>query len=496
MRLLFVASECVPFAKTGGLADVLGALPKVLAQRGHEVAVVIPRYKKIETGTTLLPAVRVTLGRDVHSASIQDGRTLDGVRFYFVDYPPFFDRDQLYTVQGQDYPDNAERFALFARAVIELARRVFTPDVIHCHDWQSALVPLFLRHEFAADAGVGRIPVVLTIHNLGYQGVFPADALDRAALPRELFHMEALEFYGQVNYLKGGIVFADYLTTVSRRYAQEIQTPEYGHGLDGILRRRGERLSGILNGVDYEEWSPETDKFLAANYSAANLAGKLECKKDLLGQFQLPTNDLKKPVVGIVSRFAAQKGFDLIAEVADAFLRQNLFLVALGTGEPPYEELFRELAQRFPKKVGVRIAYDNPLAHKIEGGSEMFLMPSRYEPCGLNQIYSLKYGTVPVVRATGGLDDTIEPFDPRSGQGTGFKFSAYSGPALLECLEQALRVYSKDARAWQRLVRNGMQRDFSWNHSAGEYEQLFQRTLRRRKAASSPPPISSRIRAN
>ncbi|MFQ5927924.1 MAG: glycogen synthase GlgA [Terriglobia bacterium] len=484
MKILFVGSECVPFAKTGGLADVMGALPKVLAQRGHEVGVALPRYRKMPPGKPVLPSVTVTLGRNVHFPSIQDGPTRAGVRYFFVDYPAFFDRDQLYTVQGRDYPDNAERFTLFAKAVIELAKRLFIPALFHCHDWQSAMVPVLLRTQYAADPIVSPAAVVQTIHNLGYQGVFPPEVFDSVGLPRNLFHMEALEFYGKANYLKGGIVFSDYLTTVSRKYAEEIQTPEYGHGLDGILRKRSDRIVGILNGVDYAEWSPETDKFLAAHYSAASRAGKQACKKDLLAQFQLPTNDLKKPIIGIVSRFAAQKGFDLIQEVADAFLQNDLYLVALGTGEPTYEELFRQLAQRFPRKVGVRIAYDNALAHKIEGGSDMFLMPSRYEPCGLNQIYSLKYGTVPVVRATGGLDDTIEPFEPRTGRGTGFKFTPYSGQALLACLRQALRVYSTEPNAWQTLVGNGMQKDFSWSASAAAYEKLFQTAVRQQKAAS------------
>ncbi|MBI4461517.1 MAG: glycogen synthase GlgA [Acidobacteria bacterium] len=484
MRILFVSPECVPFAKTGGLADVVGALPKVLVRRGHEVAVVLPRYRAMQPGKPLLPSLTVILGRQAHFPSIQEGPPLDGVHHFFVDYPPFFDREELYTVRGEDYPDNGERFALFTQAALEAARRLFIPDVVHCHEWQSALLPVLLRTQQAADPLLGRVPVVLTIHNLGYQGLFPPEVLDRIGLPWSLFHMEALEFYGKVNFLKGGIVFADSLTTVSRKYAQEIQTPEYGHGLDGILRTRSQRVTGILNGVDYSEWNPETDKFLVANYSASKLGGKLDCKRDLLAQFQLPTNDLEKPVIGIVSRFAAQKGFDLIGEVAASLLRNDLYLVALGTGEPLYEELFRKLARRYPKKVGVRIAYDNALAHKIEGGADMFLMPSRYEPCGLNQIYSLKYGTVPVVRATGGLDDTIEPYDPRTDRGTGFKFSEYAGRALLDCLRQALRLYTTNHRAWQKLILNGMQQDFSWNTSAVGYEKLYQSVAAERKAAS------------
>jgi len=316
------------------------------------------------------------------------------------------------------------------------------------------------------------------VHNLGYQGLFPRQTLAALGLPESLFTMEALEFYGQVNLLKGGLVFADFVSTVSRKYAQEIQTEEYGHGLDGVIRQRAATVTGIVNGVDYSEWSPETDKFLAANYSADKLDGKRACKKDLLEQFRLPATDLKKPLVGIVSRFATQKGFDLIAEVADELMENDLKVVALGTGEPEFEQLFRELAERFPKKFAVRIAYDNALAHKIEGGSDMFLMPSRYEPCGLNQIYSLKYGTVPVVRATGGLDDTIEPFDSRTGRGTGFKFAEYAGEALLDCVEQAVHVYGRNPEAWRRLMENGMRKDFSWNASAADYERLYQQVVK------------------
>jgi len=485
MKILFVTPEAVPFAKTGGLADVTGALPKVLAQRGHEVAVVMPRYRMMEPGKVVLPSVTVSLGRQNHFASIQNGRSVGGVRYYFVDYPPFYDRDQLYTVEGKDYPDNPERYTLFAKVVFELAKRLFTPELIHGHDWQSAMVPILLRTQYAADPVLGQIPVVLTIHNLGYQGVFEPDVLDRVALPCELFTVDGLEFYGKVNYLKGGIVFSNYITTVSRKYAEEIQTPEYGHGLDGIIRTRQDWVTGILNGVDYTEWSPESDKFLAANYSLKSLAGKQACKKDLLTQVKLPTGDLKKPVIGIVSRFAAQKGFDLIEEIADSLLQNDLYVVALGMGEPRYEELFRTLAERFPEKVGVRIAYDNPLAHKIEGGADMFLMPSRYEPCGLNQIYSLKYGTVPVVRATGGLDDTIEPYQPATGRGTGFKFTAYAGQDLLETLRQALYLYTTDRKAWQKLMRNGMQKDFSWDASAAQYEKLYRAVLREKKKATA-----------
>ena len=322
-------------------------------------------------------------------------------------------------------------------------------------------------------------PVVQTIHNLAYQGVFSRDALWRTGLPENLFNVDALEFYGKVNFLKGGLIFADYLTTVSRKYAQEIQTPEYGCGLEGVIQRRGERLIGILNGVDYSAWSPESDSLIAANYSTHNLEGKKACKKDLLETFRLPSQNLEQPLIGIVSRFADQKGFDLIAEVAADLLKEKLILVALGTGEPKHEKLFQTLAEKFVGRIAVKIAYDNVIAHKIEAGSDMFLMPSRYEPCGLNQIYSLRYGTVPVVRATGGLDDTISQFDPKTLQGNGFKFEAYNGKALLESLRQALRVF-REPKAWRALQLNGMGQDFSWKTSAAAYVTIYEAARRSR----------------
>jgi starch synthase len=486
MRILFVASEGLPFSKTGGLADVVEGLPKALVALGHEVGVVLPRYRGTKVSAIVLPSLTIPMGNRLRFPAVADGTLVAGVRYYFVDDPEYFDREQLYGEQGTDYPDNAERFAEFSRAAIETAKHIWPPDVIHCHDWQTALVPVLLRTLYADDLLVRGVPVVFTIHNLGYHGLFPREILGRLGLPENLFHMDALEFYGKVNYLKAGLVFSDYLTTVSRKYAQEIQTPEYGHGLDGVVRRRADSLQGILNGVDYSAWSPEQDKLIAAQYSANNLSGKRLCKKDLLEQFKLPAKSLARPVIGIVSRFADQKGFDLIAQVAEQLLEVNLSIVALGTGEPKHESLFRELASRFPGKVGVKIAYDNTLAHKIEAGADMFLMPSRYEPCGLNQIYSLRYGTVPVVRATGGLDDTIEPFDAKSGRGNGFKFEAYTGQALLGCIQQALTVYQDD-QAWRKVQANGMAQDFSWKVSAVQYAQLYERARRGRilRAAGS-----------
>lgn len=479
MKILFVASEGLPFSKTGGLADVVEALPKALVATGHDVGVVLPRYRGTRASAVVLPSLTIPMGDHLRFPAVANGTQVTGVRYYFVDDPEYFDRDHLYAAQGKDYPDNADRFAEFSKAAIEIAKHVWTPDVIHCHDWQTALVPVLLRTLYTADPLLRPVPVVFTIHNMGYHGLFPREILAQLGLPESLFRMDALEFYGKVNYLKGGLVFADYLTTVSRRYAQEIKSAEYGHGLEGVVRSRGDHLVGILNGVDYSAWSPEQDQFIAARYSARELTGKRLCKKDLLEQFKLPNKNLSRAVIGIVSRFADQKGFDLIAQVAGDLLKEELVIVALGAGEPKYEQLFRELAARFPRQVGVNIAYDNTLAHKIEAGSDMFLMPSRYEPCGLNQIYSLRYGTVPVVRATGGLDDTIEPFDPQLGRGTGFKFEPYDGQALLACVRRALQVY-KDEKAWRRLQANGMAKDFSWQTSAAEYVKLYEKAKKAR----------------
>jgi starch synthase len=476
MRVLMAASEGVPFSKTGGLADVIGALPQALAEEGIEVAVVLPRYRttKLEKAKVLIPSLTVALGNRLHFPRILEAPKKAKVRWLFVDCPAFFDRDSLYVgADGRDYPDNPERFSLFSRAVLEVAKSVFPPDVIHCHDWQAGLAPVLLRTSYAQDPLLSEIPVVFTVHNLGYQGLFPSDALLRAGLGWELFTTDGLEFYGQVNFLKGALIYSDAITTVSRKYAEEIQTPEYGFGLEGVLRQRGGKITGILNGVDYSEWDPSVDRLIAARYSATKLEGKRVCKVDLLRAFELPDTDAQVPLIGIVSRFTRQKGADLIAEAADRLMAEKFRLVAVGTGEPEYEQLFRQLAARYPDRVAVKIAYDNVLAHKIEAGADMFLMPSRYEPSGLNQLYSLRYGTVPVVRATGGLDDTIEEFNMATGQGTGFKFSNYSGAALLGAVARALAVYADSAK-WTKLMQNGMAKDFSWRRSAGEYRKLYE----------------------
>ncbi|HTP44916.1 MAG TPA: glycogen synthase GlgA [Candidatus Acidoferrum sp.] len=479
MKILFVASEGLPYSKTGGLADVVEGLPRALSEAGHEVAVFLPRYRGNKISSTIVSSLTIPMGATLRFPALAEAASVDGVRYYFLDDPEYFDREGIYGTKYGDFADNAERFAELSRAAIEFMKRVWLPDVMHCHDWQAALVPVLLRTQYANDPNVRSIPVVFTIHNVAYQGVFPPDAMRRIGLPDQLFAIDGLEFFGNVNYLKGGIEFADYVTTVSRRYAKEIQTPEYGAVLDGVIRNRADRLVGILNGADYSTWSPEADRFIVQNYSAHNLDGKKPCKKNLLETFGLPPENMDRPIIGIVSRFVNQKGFDLIAEVANELMKENLALIALGTGQPEYENLFRALAEAFPAKAAVKIAYDEALAHKIIAGADMILIPSRYEPCGLTQLYGLRYGTVPVVRATGGLDDTIQYYDSRSGHGTGFKFEEYDGKALLQCVRGALKAY-KDAKIWRTIQANGMAKDFSWKPSAAAYVTLYEAARRSR----------------
>lgn len=486
MNIVFAASECVPFSKTGGLADVVGALPKALAELGHNVSVYLPKYRqtKLADPKVLLRSVTIPFDDQYRFCSVLDGGKQSGVQFYFIDYPPFFDRDALYGTSAGDYPDNAERFALYSRAVLEASKILGPPDIFHCHDWQSALVPVLLRTSYVDDPVFRHTATVFTIHNIGYQGLFPPDTLPLLVLPWDLLTMDKMEFWGKVNFLKGALVFSDYITTVSRKYSQEIQTPEYGFGLEGVLRGRSNTVSGILNGVDYNEWSPEKDKFIARPYSPENLEGKRECKADLLKQFGIENPNLDLPVIGIVSRFAAQKGFDLIAEIANDLAGLPVIVTILGSGDKEYEDLFRNLNRQFPEKFALKVAYDNALAHRIEAGADMFLMPSRYEPCGLNQIYSLKYGTVPIVRATGGLDDTIEHWDPATGKGTGFKFTLYSGSSLLSTIHEALGAF-KDQSSWKKLMTNGMNKDFSWTASAKEYVKIYERLRPSRPASAA-----------
>jgi starch synthase len=483
MHIAFAASECVPFSKTGGLADVVGALPAALAAQGHQVSVYLPRYRqtKLPDAQTVVRSITIPFDDRYRFCSVVTGGNHSGVRFYFVDYPPFFDRDALYGTPAGDYPDNAERFALFCRAVLEASKILGVPDVFHCHDWQTALIPVLLHTQYATDPAFRAVTTVFTIHNIGYQGLFAPDTLPLLTLPWDLLTITKMEFFGQVNFLKGALVYSDFVTTVSKKYSQEIQTAEFGFGLEGVLRDRASSVAGIVNGVDYNEWSPEKDKHIAANYSPQDLSGKAACRKDLLATFGVTNATAGVPVIGIVSRFAAQKGFDLIAQVMDRLAREEMIVVALGAGDKVYEEMFTRLHKQYPQKIAVKVAYDNAIAHKIEAGSDMFLMPSKYEPCGLNQIYSLKYGTVPIVRATGGLDDTIEAWNQRTAKGTGFKFATYNSESLLLSIKEALHAF-RDQTTWQTLMRNGMAKDFSWTASAKEYSRVYERARMLREA--------------
>ncbi|HEY6388037.1 MAG TPA: glycogen synthase GlgA [Candidatus Acidoferrum sp.] len=484
MRILFVASEGLPFSKTGGLADVVEALPKALAAQGHEVAVVLPRYRGTKASAVVMPSLTIPMANRLRFPAVLGGTVISGVRYFFVDDPEYFDRNGIYGTSAGDFPDNAERYSEFCRAAIEIVKHVWPADVIHCHDWQAALVPVLLRTSYGDDPLVKDIPAVFTIHNMGYHGLFKPDVLERAGIPLAVYHPAGMEFYGNVNFLKGGLIYSDYLTTVSRRYALEIQTPEYGYGLDGVVRSRADRMVGVLNGVDYSAWSPDRDKFIPMKYSPKDMSGKHVCKQALLELFGIALEHAARPVIGIVSRFADQKGFDLIAEKALELMREDVSLVVLGSGERKYEELFQAMANTFPGRVGVKITYDNEIAHKIEAGADMFLMPSRYEPCGLNQIYSLKYGTVPIVRATGGLDDTVEPFDLEHGTGTGFKFAEYSGAAMIYAIRQALH-HCTDERIWRRIQLNGMAKDFSWKGPAAEYAKVYEAAMTLRGAGQA-----------
>lgn len=491
MRILTVASEAVPFAKTGGLADVIGALPTALARLGHDVDVVMPRYRGVTAGQES-GRITVRLGGQVAESQvwIAEERGAEGaafpearvgpqhgrVRTIFIDYPPYYDRDFLYGTAGQDYQDNPERFAFLAVAALEWAASIpERVDVVHAHDWQAGLVPMLLR--------TGRVhpkllmtPVVFTIHNLAYQGVFEASWLPRLGFGWDLMRIDALEYWGRISYLKSGLMFSHLITTVSPRYAMEIQTPEFGFGFDGILRFRRDDVVGILNGIDYDQWDPARDPRIPEPYNADDLSGKRTAKQALLEQSGLTADAdaLQRPLVGLISRLVDQKGFDLIAAIADELVRLDASFVLLGSGERRYEDLWLGLAARHPDRVGARIGFDEGFAHLIEAGADLFLMPSRFEPCGLNQMYSLRYGTVPLVRAVGGLVDTVRNYNPRTGEGTGFSFDDYSAQALLDTMRWALGTYG-DRGTWERIQRAGMRQDFSWDASARQYVKVYER---------------------
>lgn len=483
MHIVFAASECKPWARTGGLADVVGSLPPTLVSMGHQVTTYVPYFRSVARALpnlpVVLPSVTIPFSGYQRFARVLDGGVHKGVQLHLVDCPEMFDREGFYGTPGGDYPDNWERFALFSRAVIEASKVLGVPDVFHAHDWEAGLLPIFLRSLYYFDPLLRRVPSVFTIHNAEYQGRCPADVMPQLLLPWSMYTPESLEAYGSVNLLKGGVVYADALTTVSPRYAEEIQTPEFGASLDGILRTRRDDLTGILNGVDYTEWDPARDALIAAHYSADSLAGKQECRRDLLHAVSLDHVKDGTAVLGLVSRFAVQKGLDLVAAIIDDLLQEDVVLIACGTGEEYYERLMTDIANRHPERVRVITKFDDLSAHKIEAGSDIFLMPSRYEPGGLNQLYSLRYGTVPVVHATGGLDDTVTELP--NGLGNGYKFQDATAEQLLAAVLRALTDF-RNPELWRAKMQRGMREDFSWTASAEQYLEVYRRVIERRAA--------------
>jgi starch synthase len=481
MHIVFAAAECAPWAKTGGMADVVSSLPKTLAKLGHRTSVFIPYYRQVAKAvpnpTVVLPSVTIPFPTYNRFVRILDGGVTKGVQTYFVDCAELFDRENFYGTPSGGYPDNAERFGLFCRAVIEASKIIGVPDVFHVHDWQASMVPVMLRSVYYFDPMLRHVPVVLTIHNAGFQGWFPPETMEKLLLPWDMYTPEKLEHYNTVDFLKGGIVFSDAITTVSRKYVEEIQTAEFGNGLDSVLRQRSGDLFGILNGIDYEEWNPATDPHIAAHYSAENLDGKKECRRDLLHAYGFEGIGDETAIIGVVSRFATQKGFDFIVDIMDRLVKEDMVMVVLGTGEEYYERVLVEIANRHPDKLRVQVKFDDVMAHKIEAGADIYLMPSRYEPGGLGQIHSLKYGTIPVVRATGGLDDTID--EQPSGGGNGFKFWGYDSSALLDALQRALGTFRNKVE-WKAMMERGMAQDFSWDKPAGEYVRVYERVIENR----------------
>ena len=475
MRIAMISPEVTPFAKTGGLADVAGTLAVALERLVHKVSLVMPAYRCVLRGDFALEETPIRFSvpladRHEQGAVLKAGLGKN-ISVHLIRADRYFDRDSLYSTSAGDYPDNAERFVFFSRAALEILRQ--NPvDIVHCHDWQSALAIVFLKTQAERYPELTSSRTVFTAHNLGFQGIFEESEWPLLNLDRSYFSPEYLEFHSHVNFLKGALVFADKITTVSPTYAREIMGMEQGFGLEGVLQRRADDVVGILNGVDYGLWNPAVDLWIAARYTESNLAAKRNCKRSLQRALALPARD-QAPLLGMVSRLTSQKGFDLVEKIFGQLIERDLQMAILGSGEERYEEFFRRVAKQFPKKVGVRVGFDEALAHRIEAGADILLMPSLYEPCGLNQMFSLKYGTIPVVRAVGGLKDTVEDFDLERETGTGFVFGPYEPQAFMAAIERALQAYG-DKKAWTALRRRAMRRDFSWERSADAYGNLYQ----------------------
>ncbi|MBN2412317.1 glycogen synthase GlgA [candidate division KSB1 bacterium] len=491
LRILFLSSEIAPFAKTGGLADVSSALPKAFHDMGHDVRIMMPKYGSINDRKYILREVirlkkiKVKMGAVDHYACAKSAFIPDSkVQVYFLEYKPFFDRPELYVDPntGTEFPDNAERFALFCKAALETIKLLhWEPQIIHCNDWQAALISWYLKYEYNKEPFFSNCSTVLSIHNMAYQGHFQYDNLKQLGIPENLKEgINDLKHGDGINFLKGGILTADKITTVSQAYANEVlNDSEIGAGMGDYLQQRKNDFEGILNGVDYSIWDPETDKLLEENYSLAKPEGKAANKKLLLEKCNFPPDE-SKPVIGIISRLAEQKGFDLIIDAIKDIVSLDARMVILGTGDPKYHESLEKLSKTYSKNIALFLRFDNELAHLIEAGSDIFLMPSRYEPCGLNQLYSLKYGTVPVVRKTGGLADTIVDYISDSENGNGFVFEDYNGKAMVTAIKHAVETF-KDQKTWQKLMKRGMRADYSWQVAAEKYLKIFMFLVNSRK---------------
>ncbi len=486
MKILVVASEAVPFAKTGGLADVAGSLPKALStvgaeDVGNDVRIVIPRYKQIEEGNYVTD-FPVKMGRRFETAIIKETSIeaqFKGIHkkvpVYLVDNYHYFHRDRLYM-----FDDEAERFIFFCKAVLDMLKPLnWHPDIIHCNDWQTGPIPFLLKNKYNKSKFYGNISSVYTIHNLQYQGNFPKEALKLLGVGEEFFRPDLLEFYGDISFMKAGILYADVINTVSRTYAQEIQTPEFGENMDGLLRKRSHDLYGILNGINYHEFDPRHDPRIYVNYDNHHIENKRENKYSLQREMGLPEKDV--PLLGLISRLADQKGLDLFSEIIDDLMKGDLQLVILGSGEKQYEQLVEDMRVRFPDKIGAYIGFNSILAQRIYAGCDIFLMPSRFEPCGLGQLISLRYGTIPVVRTTGGLADTVLDYDKNKATGNGFSFHEYSSANFYDSIMRALNLYINSRDQWNFLVKRAMEQDFSWARSAVEYLQLYQTAIQKNR---------------
>ena len=479
-KIILTASEMSPYAKTGGLADVAGSLPKALSGLGNvDVRTFIPRYKIIDDdkyGLTEVPgAIQVSMGGRTHEIKVKCVELTERWKAYFIDSEEYFGRDHLY-----GYEDDAQRFAFFARAVLEASKALnFKPDVIHCNDWHTGLLPVYLKTLYSSDPFFKDTATVFTVHNLGYQGIFPKEILPTLDLGWEEFKPEKLEFWDKVNFIKGGLMYSDVINTVSRQYSKEIQTPWYGESLDGVLSYRRDVVYGILNGLDYDVWNPATDQAIAQNYDASSIENKVKNKLALQNENNM-TEDPEVPLIGVVSRLTYQKGLDIVADAIHDMLHLGAQIVLLGTGDEHYQERFRRIAYDFPSSVGINLTFSDPMARRIYAGSDMFLMPSRYEPCGLGQLISMRYGTIPIVRKTGGLADTVQEYDPDTGDGTGFCFHDEWPSALMSAVRKALETYS-NKNNWGKLILNAMKADFSWANSAREYVDLYRKAIQSRE---------------